>query len=105
MENTIDVYHDRRTEQPHVEDGHEALSAGQHLRLVPVLGQQSHSFVDRLRPLVPERNRLHGRSSQTRGAVSGNSTSSRSSASAIAFAIAAGTLIVFPSPTPFAPSG
>ena len=59
VENTIDVYHDRRTEQTHVEDRHEALPAGEHLRLVPVLGQQSHGLLDRLGPLVPERDRLH----------------------------------------------
>ena len=43
-------------------------------------------------------------SAQTRGAVSGSSTSSRPSASATAFAIATGADIVFPSPSPFAPS-
>ena len=63
-------------------------------------------LVERLGPHVLERRGLHcWSSSHTRPGVNGGSTSSRPSASATAFAIAAGTLIVVPSPSPFAPSG
>src|ERR671919_232381 len=55
---------------------------------------------------VAQRRGLHRETSaHTRAGVSGSSTSSRPSASATAFAIAAGALIVFPSPMPLAPSG
>ena len=103
----VDVDEQRRAQQPHVERGHEALAAGEHLRLVAVLGERRERLVERLRPHVRRSGAgfTAGSSSQTRPGVNGSSTSSRPSASATAFAIAAGTLIVVPSPSPFAPSG
>ena len=53
---------------------------------------------------MPGRRRSGRSSSQTRGGVSGSSTSSRPIASATAFAMQTGALIVLPSPIPFAPS-
>src|SRR5437763_1954762 len=87
------------------EHGHEALAAGEHLGLLPVLAHERERLVERRGPAVGERRRLHrSSSSQTRDGVSGTSTSSTPSASATAFPIAAGALIVVPSPRPLAPS-
>src|SRR5207253_465753 len=104
LDNTIDVYQARRTDEPHVQRWDEALAAREHLGVA--CGERRDGVLDGLRPLVRERRRLHRCSnSHTRAGVSGSSISSTPSASATAFAIATGTLIVFPSPTPFAPSG
>ncbi len=102
----VDVDEERRPEQAHVERGNEALAAGEDLRVVAAFGERRERVVERLGADVVERRRFHDRSSsQTRPGVNGSSTSSRPRASATAFAIAAGTLIVVPSPSPFAPSG
>src|SRR5207244_4882666 len=99
------VDEDGRAGETHVQHRHEALASGEHLGLVAVLAQERARLLDGLRPLVAESHGLHLSSSQTRPGVSGTSTCSSPSASATAFAIAAGTLIVPPSPSPFAPSG
>ncbi len=87
----VDVDEHGRADEPHVQQRHEALPAGEHLRLVAVLGQQRDRLLDGLGTLVAERRGLHGRiSSHTRAGVSGSSTSSTPSASATALAIATG---------------
>ena len=72
--------------------------------VIAMFAQCFHRVVDRLCADVGERDRFHDSSSQTRAGVSGSSTSSTPSASATAFAIVTGALIVVPSPSPFAPS-
>src|SRR6187397_297739 len=118
-----------RPDEPQVERRHKALAARDRLRVLPSLRERRERLVERPRPHVSERCRLHSvppcatspsergapspsdtvslgplSSSQTRGAVSGSSRSSTPSASATALAIATGADIVAPSPRPFAPS-
>src|SRR4051794_25048318 len=102
---TVQVDEDGRAEEPHVQHGHEALPAGERFRLVAVLGEGRERLVERRGAHEVKGGGLHPcNSSQTRPGVSGSSSASIPSASATAFAIAAGTLIVVPSPRPFAPS-
>src|SRR6266550_9339194 len=100
----VQVNQDARAHESHVERGEEALAAGEDFRFVTVRAQRLHRVLGRLCANVGERHRLHVSSSQTRAGVNGSSTPSTPSASATAFAIATGALIVVPSPSPFAPS-
>ncbi len=55
----VDVDQQARRRQPHVERGDQALPAGKQARVVFVLGQQRHRFLERARLGVGEWRRLH----------------------------------------------
>src|SRR5262249_51185715 len=117
---TVQIDDDPRARQAHVQHRDEALSAGQHLRLVAVLRQDFGGALRRLGQHVVERDRLHVRSppallprafSMRPSTADGPSgarvtrTSNGRSASSTALAIAAGGEIAPPSPMPLMPSG
>src|SRR4051794_17019855 len=105
----VEVDEQRRAHEAHVERGDEALASGDRLRVLAAVLQCTERLFEGARGDVLEGGGLHAgspscRSSQTRGGVSGSSTSSRPIAPATAFAIQTGALIVSPSPMPLAPS-
>src|SRR5579875_3416798 len=106
----IDVEQRGRTREAHVQQRDQRLAAREDLAVLAVLRELLERVVQRRRTQVREGRRLHAGascciSSHTRCGVSGSATLSVCSASATAFAIVTGTLIAFPSPIPFAPSG
>src|SRR5262249_39635367 len=118
--NARDVDEDCGLDHAQIEHGDERLAAGEHARLLAVLGEKRERLLDRVRPRVVERARLHrpaparsfGRagsgaatSAWMRRGVAGNGTSFTPSASAMALAMQAGTLMQLPSASPLAPSG
>src|SRR3990172_3348067 len=100
--------------QPKVQKRHEALAAGQDLRVSTIPGEQSDGLLDTRRSMVVEFRGLHVRvprarriRSQRRVGVIGNSlirTPIGASASLTALAMTAGTVIELDSPSPFDPS-
>ena len=107
-----------------IEHRQQRLAAGKHARVVAVLGEDRDRLVDRVRPHIVERPRLHrpapaagAQARRRRGlprpairawmrrGVAGSRTSLTSSASAMALAMQAGTLMQLPSARPLAPSG
>src|SRR6185312_11683267 len=99
--------------QAQIEHRHQRLTAGKDARLLAMLGEQRQNLVDRIRPHIVERSRLHrwpaplARSSSAwmRRGVAGKATSATPSASAMAFAMQAGVDMQLPSARPLAPSG
>ena len=61
----VDQHPGRR--QPHVERRHQALAAGQHLRVAGVVAQQRHRLVDIARTPIKKRTGLHRREPRYRG--------------------------------------
>ena len=55
----VHVHDHGRAGEPHVEHRHEALPACEHFRLAPMLGEHRDRLLDRLGPLVEERDRFH----------------------------------------------
>ncbi len=55
----VHVHEHGRPRKPHVQHRDEALPAGEHLRLVAVLGEERNRLIDRAGPLVAERDGLH----------------------------------------------
>ena len=106
-----DVDQHRRVGQPQVHHRHQRLPAGEDARLVAMLGEQRHRLIHRVGPHVIERARLHRTppfcaiSAWMRRGVAGSCTSLTPSASAMALAMQAGTLMQLPSARPLAPSG
>ncbi len=95
--------------QPQVEHRHQRLPAGENARGIAVLGQHRHRLVHRIGAHVVERAGLHvaspAISAWMRRGVAGSCTSLTPSASAMALAMQAGTLMQLPSARPLAPSG
>src|SRR5690606_10037234 len=110
-----DVDDDAGLGQPHVEQRHEALAAGQQLGLVAVLGEQRQRLVDRRGPAVGEGCRLHRAPSRRAASIASHTrrgvigvwqidTPKSCRASVTALAMAAGGAMAPPSPMPFMPS-
>ncbi len=104
----VEIDEERRAHEAHIECGDETLAAGDRLCIL-VAGKRLEGLLERASGDVLERDRLHAaspwfRSSHTLGGVRGSSRSSWPIASATAFAMQTGALIVLPSPIPLAPS-
>src|SRR5207244_13052795 len=111
---SADIDHDLRLGEPELHRRDQTVAAGQHFRVLAMLGEKGERLVERRGPGVIERGRNHNRPSfsriarQTRSGVNGRSRwliPSGDSASMTAFAIAGVEPIVPASPTPFTPSG
>src|SRR5262245_18082187 len=122
--NARDIDQDDGLDHTQIEHGQQRLAAGENWRHVAVLGQDRDRFLDRIRPRIIERTRLHRTVSRVdaarsgsglasapaisawmRRGVAGSSTSRTPSASAMALAMQGGTLMQLPSAAPLAPSG
>src|ERR1700730_3123323 len=124
LANARDVDQHRSFDDPQVKHGDKRLPTGKNAGVFAVLRQEGERFINRLGTHVIEGARLHppfpagfgiwsgeGRASTPaisawmRRGVAGSCTSLTPSASAIALAMHAGTLMQLPSARPFAPSG
>src|SRR6202035_1963734 len=102
----VDVDQPRRPRETKVHQRDQALPSCQHLAVVAVARQQVERLVQALRIVVLELRRFHAvASSTTRCGLSGSRVTSQPNASETAFAMAARTPAVPPSPAPLTPRG